>query len=276
MNIDVGDAFRSLKKIEYWRCNTTGLCWYIPEDAAGSEALYTQLQQFDWYYMKNKWEFLVALSLLNPASRLLEIGVGVGHFMDMAIQAGHTIRGVELNSNAAIRVRQKGFEVFQADLSQLKHQLSKPCDAICSFQVLEHVTNPRLFIEGMLGLVKPGGQIILSVPDATFMRRIDPENEELLNQPPHHLTHWDESVFRSLEDIFPVKVKTVCHEPLASYHVKWFATSYLRTLLPPIRRNFKRLIVNRATTLPLQWLLSVGLRKKIHGHTLLVELVREP
>lgn len=272
LGIDVGDDFRALEKIEYWRCNTTGLHWYSPVGAAGGEDLYAQLQKFDWYYDAQKWEFSAALTLLPSQSRVLEVGVGVGHFMEQAQREGHKVSGVELNSRAAEYVRKQGFEVFGCDLAALNSRFSQTYDVICSFQVLEHVPEPRLFIQGLLGVLKPGGRIILSVPNAEVMRRIDPDNESLLNQPPHHVAHWDESVFRALEDIFPVKVRSVLREPLAKYHVVWFVTAYLRNLVPQRGKRFSRYLVNRYTTLPLQWILYAGLRKLIPGHTILVEL----
>ena len=35
---------------------------------------------------------------------------------------------------------------------------------------------------------------------------------------------------------------------------------------------YTRLLINRYSTLPLQWILKAGLRKFLPGHTLLVEL----
>ncbi|OOC47843.1 hypothetical protein B0684_12935 [Thioalkalivibrio versutus] len=272
MGVDVGDDFRALEKIEYWQCDTTGLHWYSPEGAAGDEHLYAQLQKFEWYYDSDKWEFDAALSLIPRESRILEVGVGVGHFMGKAKRNGHHVSGVELNTKAAEYVREQGFEVFERDLNELGSHNSEPFDVVCSFQVLEHVSDPRSFIEGMIGVLKPGGKIILSVPNAAVMRRIDPENEDLLNKPPHHVTHWDEDVFRSLEGIFPLKVRSVHREPLARYHVKWFVSSYFRKLLPFGGKRLRRYMVNRYTTFPFQWILYAGLRKWIPGHTILVEL----
>ena len=272
-NIDIGDQFRSISLISYWQCNETGLRWYQPPEAAGSRWLYSQLENFDWYYMPNKYEFEVACKLLIKENRVLEVGVGFGYFLEMCRAKGINIQGMELSPSAAKRAREKGFEVFEESLDDLADRIGE-CnfDVTCSFQVLEHVSQPREFLEGMLRNLKVGGRLIISVPNAAVMCRIDPEREDLLNQPPHHMSHWDEDVFRALEKILPVKLKAAYREPLASYHVSGMAIGFMRGLMPNLGKTLPRVLINRYTTLPLQWLLNMGLRKLIPGHTLVVEM----
>ncbi|MBY5267711.1 class I SAM-dependent methyltransferase [Spiribacter salinus] len=271
-DIDVGDTFKNLAAIEYWKCPTTGFCWYAPAAAAGGAELYAQLEKFDWYYMEDKWEFSAALDLIKDASDVLDVGVGEGHFLQAARNKGHSVQGVELNLQGAARARAMGFEIHELMLDELKEKTYQRFDAICAFQVLEHVPDPREFLEGMIGMLKPGGKMVLSVPNAAVMKKIDPHNQNLLNQPPHHMGHWDENVFRALEDFLPIKVRSVHREPLATYHVGWIVNGYLRNFLSPLGKTVSRLLVNRYSTLPLQWLVRAGLRKYLPGHTLLVEL----
>jgi len=273
LNVDVGDGFRSLSKVEFWQCNDTGLRWFEPPQSAGTGDLYSQLEKFDWYYMPEKWEFDIARSLLRTGAQVLEVGVGFGFFLESCRSAGFDISGVEMSSTAAQRARKNGFEVFEEDLLALANRVGEgQFDAICSFQVLEHVPQPREFLEGMLANVKVGGQLILSVPNAAVIQRIDPDHQNLFNQPPHHMGYWDETVFRSLETTLPVKVRSVHREPMASYHVAWIVSGYLRNILSPLGKTLPRLLINRYSTLPLQWILKAGPRKLLPGHTILVEL----
>jgi hypothetical protein len=79
------------------------------------------------------------------------------------------------------------------------------------------------------------------------MRKVDPDNEDLLNQPPHHMSHWDEKVFRSLEHLLPLRVISAHCEPLASYHISWMLNGYLRSVLAPLGSTLPRLLINRYT-----------------------------
>jgi SAM-dependent methyltransferase len=273
--IEVGPEFRSIPTIEYWRCPETGLAWYTPPAAAGDASLYAQLQKLDWYYMADKWEFCVALDLIPNRARVLEVGVGFGHFLESARARGLDVTGIELNSSAAQRARNSGFRVFETSLTDLAQSESvETFDAICAFQVLEHIPEPKPFIESMLMNLRPGGALILSVPDADFMRKIDPENQELMNQPPHHMSHWDEAVFRALERFFPVTVETVHREPLARHHCDWAVKGYFSSACQKLNPKITRLINNRYATAPVRSLLKLGLRRWFQGHTLLVEMLK--
>ena len=179
---------------------------------------------------------------------------------------------MELNPSAAARVRAMGFEIFEADLAALLGRIAAPFDAVCAFQVLEHVPDPRGFLEGMLKVLRPGGKLVLSVPNAAVMRVIDPKRKELLNQPPHHVSHWDEGVFHALERLLPVRVRQVCREPLAPYHIDWFLSAYSNVLQARFSRAGGLLLLNRVTKPPIHWLLARGLRYLVPGHTLLVVL----
>jgi SAM-dependent methyltransferase len=274
LGVDVGPVFRALPALEYWRCQDTGLGWYEPDSAAGEGQLYAQLERFDWYYMKDKWEFGKALTAIRGMTRVLEVGVGTGHFLATARNNGHDVQGLELNPSAAARARAQGFEVFESDLVELAAKMSGHFDALCSFQVLEHVPNPRAVLEAMAKILRPGGLLVVSVPNAAVMRIIDPAHDGLLNQPPHHMTHWDAGVFRSLEHLLPLQVRGLYREPLAPYHIDWFLSSAAAVVRKRCGRNLGRLVMNRYSIPIIRWLLRNGARRLVPGHTLLAVLER--
>jgi len=272
LNVDVGDEFRSISVIEQWKCNTTGFEWYEPEASAGTGTLYAQLQKYDWYYMPEKWEFGTALGYFHNGSQILEVGVGVGFFLDTARKSGLKVSGVELNPSAAAAARKAGFTVFEDDLKVLAEKLGPIFDGVCAFQVLEHVPDPMPFLQGMLGILRQGGKLVMSVPNAAVSKVIDPGRLGLLDQPPHHVSYWDENVFRALEKLLPVKVVEVRREPLQPYHVGWFVSAMGAQLRHNLGCFFGRLLVNRVSISLSSRLLQMGLRKFVPGHTLLVVL----
>lgn len=273
LNVDVGSVFSNIAELEYWRCEDTGLHWYSPPEAAGGPELYAQLERFHWYYMPEKWEFSTALGMLEPGEKVLEVGVGSGYFLEMCREKGIAAVGQELNHSAARRVREKGMQVYEVDLDTLADTVgANDFDAICSFQVLEHVAKPGDFLAGMLKNLRKGGRLMLSVPNGAVMRRIDPACKDLLNQPPHHMSHWDVGVFHAIEQFYSVRLRSARREPLAKYHVNPMLIGCLRGLSSGLGGFSRRVLFNRVTLFPVAGLLNLGLRKWIPGHTLLVEL----
>jgi SAM-dependent methyltransferase len=264
---------QGIDSILYCLDEATGLYFYLPVESAGGSHLYAQLEHFPWYYMDEKWEFNAALQLLHTlpfASRLLEIGVGHGAFLEKGRKDGFNICGMELNPAGAQAAKDKGFTIIEKDMSALRAEDNSPWDAICAFQVLEHLPNPRLFFDQAISLLKPGGLLILSVPNAEVARKLDPERNDLLDQPPHHMTHWDEGVFRSLESFLPLKLKSVAFEPLAQYHISWFVGSWSRRLRSKVGQFIGMIVLNRLSMPLVEGALKMGLRSFVRGHTLLV------
>ena len=262
-----------ISQVQYWRDEETGLQFYTPDQAAGSAELYEQLQLLTGSYMEDKWEFDTALELLMPLmanSRILEVGIGQGAFLEKARNARFNVVGMELNQAAAQSAQRKGLKVIEKDLASLHADDPSPWDSICAFQVLEHLPEPRIFLDYAIALLKPGGLLILSVPNAAVAGRIDPERNALLDQPPHHMSHWDEEVFRSLETFLPLKLSHVAFEPLAPYHIDWYIGGWRRQLYRKAGKRVSKIALNSFTLPVIRKSLQLGLRQLIRGHTLLV------
>ena len=225
--------------------------------------------------MEEKWEFRYALQLLrkhsqNSQHKILEVGVGRGAFLKQAQACGNDIFGVELNNEGAQAARHMGFTIFEQNLGSLGTNHAESFDAVCAFQVLEHLPNPKSFLEQALALLKQDGCLILSVPNSEVVRRMDPEHNDLLDQPPHHMTHWSKEAFYFLEEILPARVIDVAFEPLAPYHVDWFMGSWVEAFEASAGRTARRLVFNRLSLPLFRSMLALGGRKLIKGHTLLV------
>ncbi|MBD2385334.1 class I SAM-dependent methyltransferase [Cylindrospermum sp. FACHB-282] len=266
--IDITEEIGEQEEIYLYRCNQTNLMFFVPFDIAGSDKLYEQLEKYDWYYMPEKWEHNVALQDLENCQKVVEVGCGRGAFVErLCTKLKLDAQGIELNSNAVKYAQKKGIPVLKLDVHDFSIDMANYFDAVCSFQVLEHISDPYIFLESLIKLVKPGGNLIISVPNAeSFLKRIE---NHLLDQPPHHMTRWSQKSFDSLTSIFPLRVKKFRIEPLATYHVD----SYLSDQLFPMPKLILlEKITRRVSHHILKPILknSSFLRNLIPGHTLYV------
>ena len=264
--IDIHSELGECETIELYQCNQTHLKFFMPLTVAGSDKLYEQLAaSFDWYYMPHKWEYDVALRDLADCQTVLEIGSGCGHFIKLGLQAGLAIQGIELNHNAVAIAQQHHLPIQHLDLNDAAIRYAQSLDAVCSFQVLGHTPQPKAFIESSIHMLKPGGKLILCVPNAESFLKYQ---YNLLDMPPHHMHRWSKTTFQALETLFPLKLEKIRYEPLAPYHVEGYLQAYQNRW-----RQFAlgRLVFN-PKTLPLyqQWL-NLGLRKFLVGQSLYVQ-----
>jgi SAM-dependent methyltransferase len=203
-------------------CDVCGLQFYDPS-VVGDESLYASLERASEYYMAGKAEFRVALEYLSPGAKVLEVGAGAGEF-GLRVD-GRNYVGLETNPSAASLARSKGLDVRTQTLDQHLDALEADgYDAVCAFQVLEHVEDPRSMLEQMLRALRPSGYLVVAVPnDESF---ISLERNSILNMPPHHQTRWRPRCLSYLSKILPVKMVSLEREALADYHVN----PYLNTL----------------------------------------------
>jgi len=221
--IDVTEEFNSVEQIHKFRCLDSGLIFYKPTECAGGIRLYRELGRKSWYYMEEKWEYDIVAKKLQGHGRLLEVGCGRGYFLKKAAQKGWTAHGLELSDHKLENSICKNLVITGESVEKHAKTHAGAYDAVCAFQVLEHVVDPLSFLKACVALLAPGGKLFLGTPNSnSFLRH----SFNLLDMPPHHLTGWSKQAFRFLEDILPLKLKKTFYEPLADYHLDYFIQTY--------------------------------------------------
>ena len=260
--INISSELRGAAEIELWSCEACGLRFFVPP-LAGSERLYEQLESFDFYYMPHKWEYDRAVEDIGGAEKVLEVGCGRGDFVARVVEGGASGRGIELNRKAVCEAIKAGRPVESSSISDVILR-GERFDVVCAFQVVEHVPRPLQFLSQCLDALKTGGLLLLAVPNSEgFLRHA---KNDLLNQPPHHVTRWSRKTFESLERLLPAKVERVLHEPLADYHLSWYADIQMSRLpyVPVVSGIAYRLA--RHILIPLAR--ATGIYKRAQGHTI--------
>ncbi|HEY9673863.1 MAG TPA: class I SAM-dependent methyltransferase [Waterburya sp.] len=265
-NLDITSELKGHQEICLYQCNQTKIKFFAPFNVTGSSKLYEQLQKLDWYYMPDKWEYHVALKDLIDCKQVIEIGAALGDFVKLGIELGLNIRGIELNETAVTTAQERSLPVERLDLQEAANLYSESFEGVCSFQVLEHVSNPKDFINWSLQMLKPGGKLIFCVPNSESFLKYQ---YCLLDMPPHHMLQWSEYSFRALEKIFPMKIEKIIREPLASYHVLGYLTSYSNFFRSASRLG--KLLFNRYTLPVYEKFLNLGLRRVLIGQSLYVQ-----
>jgi 2-polyprenyl-3-methyl-5-hydroxy-6-metoxy-1,4-benzoquinol methylase len=108
----------------------------------------------------------VMLQMLErmPASRILDLGCSGGLFAERARAAGHHVVGVDAIEVEGVRERTDDF--FIADLERgIPEEVGDGYDVVVAGDIIEHLSRPVELLREMRRVLRPGGELLLSVPN---------------------------------------------------------------------------------------------------------------
>ena len=138
-------------------------------------AVYDRMAELDashwWFTARRRILAEVIRRIVKPPkdARILEIGAGTGHNLDMLSQFG-TVEGVEFDEHARdIATARTGHKVEYAALPELDDIKPGRYDLVALLDVLEHVVDDRASLAAIFERLKPGGALLLAVPANPWM-----------------------------------------------------------------------------------------------------------
>lgn len=161
---------RRLPDRVHYRMVTCSHCALVRSDPVADEELLAGLyaaSRFDYGDEVASIEATYgrALSALEVGSScrdaLLEIGCGNGFFLKHAQRRGwRHVRGVEPSADAVERAPPELDGSIVQDVMRAGLFPAESFDAVCLFQVLDHISDPLELLEECFAVLRPGGQIL--------------------------------------------------------------------------------------------------------------------
>ncbi|HKN30102.1 MAG TPA: class I SAM-dependent methyltransferase [Roseiarcus sp.] len=208
LGVDARGSFSGVERFGLWE-SPTGLYFFDPP-REGDHKFYSTLSARlrSWRLFTTETvreEYLVAAKHIPAGARVLDVGCGQGNFRQCVPQADYTGLDPHFAANAPVDgVRAETLGQHLAGRAGLY-------DAVCCFEVIEHVCDPKALFAEIVQAAKPGGLICVSVPRVQSpLSRIP---NFLINAPPHHLTWWSETALHELASSAGALVESVESAP---------------------------------------------------------------
>ncbi len=135
--------------------------------------------------------------LPRPGACLLDVGCGNGLYLELARQAGWQVKGVDFDTQAVASAQTRGLDVRVGGLEQVQ-DLAGSFDRLTCSHVIEHVHEPRKWLQSMHAMLRPGGSLWLQTPNVDALGHKRFGADWLGLDPPRHLTLMNPRTLRNL------------------------------------------------------------------------------
>lgn len=116
--------------------------------------------------------------------KVLDVGCGSGYFLTN-LPPHFQKHGIDINPTAAKLYKRNKISFINADFLNISLKTDN-YDLITSFHVIEHISDPQLFIDKIYNYLKPGGTAIISFPNSQSLgSTIGRQNWFHLDSPRH-------------------------------------------------------------------------------------------
>lgn len=200
------------------------------------DKLYQWVKNF-MLLQKLKW-----ISEFKEAGSILDIGAGTGDFLETAKLKSWDVHGVEPNASA----RKKAFEKNIALKSEISEISSNYFDVISMWHVLEHVKNPKEYIETLKARLNENGILVVAVPNYKSYDAEHYKNFWAAYDVPRHLWHFSR---KGIEELFSssgfslIKTKALVFDSfyvsLLSEKHKTGSSNFLKAFFTGLYSNLK-------------------------------------
>jgi len=126
------------------------------------------------YLLPTLTHILDALALPSHEKKIFDLGCGNGSVAFRLAQMGWTVSGVDPSEDGIAQAR-KTFPDLNLRLGSAYDDLVGQYGTfpvLLSFEVVEHLYDPRLFARNAFDLTRPGGMVIISTPYHGYLKNL--------------------------------------------------------------------------------------------------------
>lgn len=147
--------------------------------------------------IKRYHEILDQFEKVRKTNRLLDVGCGIGYFLDVAKARGWEVFGTEFTDKAIEICESKGITMHKGPLNPQNYS-PESFDVITSFEVIEHINTPNSEVKNISSLIRKEGLFYITTPNfnSTLRYYLGPKYNVI--GWPEHLSYFTPSTLENL------------------------------------------------------------------------------
>lgn len=147
--------------------------------------------------VKRFHQILDALEKFRLTNNLLDVGCGIGYFLEAARSRGWNVYGTEFTENAVEICRRKEIIMHQGELNPGNYK-AEYFDVIISIEVIEHINHPVEEVRKFSSVLRSGGAVYLTTPNFNSLSRKMLKEKWNVLAYPEHLCYYTSRTLKRL------------------------------------------------------------------------------
>jgi len=160
------------------------------------KGLFNSIYQVVRYFTLRGKVNKVLRACLGEQGKLLDIGCGTGHFLEIAKQKNWEVAGMEPDAQARQQAEERLGQKIYTNLQEIEGR--DLYDAITLWHVLEHVHQLDRMLLKIKSLLKPGGKVLIAVPNTYSHDARHYQQDWAAYDVPRHLYHFGQLQMREI------------------------------------------------------------------------------
>ena len=225
---------------------------YISHSNTSQGLVNSLYQKVRKYTLQQKASLIIGRTASKGS--LLDIGAGIGAFLNEMKKRGWDVTGIEPDEGA----RAQSSHLFGINLllpSEIKNLRPGTFDAITLWHVLEHVEPLHDYVQLLKQLLKPGGRIFIAVPNYQALDAAIYRNYWAAYDVPRHLYHFTPKAVQVLMQNHGLKVSEIKPMWFDAFYISLLSSKYRfgkphwpGAVFNGLRSNFKALFRKKAAS----------------------------
>ena len=176
------------------------------------------------YMLKKKFAWVKKASGLDTGT-LLDVGAGTGHFAHHMQENGWNVTALEPDGKAR-KIAAEKLKINIKPLEDLGQQTAQSFDVITLWHVLEHVHDLSGYMDHFRAILKPGGTLIIAVPNHTSRDARKYGAIWAAYDVPRHLWHFSPDAMKRLMAKHGFSLTDKIPMPLDAFYVSMLSEKY--------------------------------------------------
>lgn len=155
----------------------------------------------------------------RKTNKLIDVGCGIGYFLEVAKKRGWEVYGTEFTEEAVNICEKKGASMQLGVLNPSNYE-AESFDVVCSFEVIEHINNPREELDNFHKLLRKGGLVYCTTPNFNALERHQLGADWNVTTYPEHLSYYTPKTLKRVFTETGFKTKKVLATGISLTRIK--------------------------------------------------------